>query len=220
MGTFQTLTFWIPGTPKGQGRPKITTRVRFKEKDAFTGEERWGLRHLEYPIVRSDPDSAKEAKRIRRLARDVMAKARLSPLTGPVFMACTSVFRVPESWSKTKKSTTVWHTDKPDATNVVKLIEDAGNTQQRRGEFFKAIECELLGVLWIDDAQVSCQCARKVYGAQEGTLVTIADLDPASLELRPADCQGVSWPVVPQVRAMIGIEEQLRLDCFGIPTVG
>ena len=220
MGTFATLTFWIPGTPKGQGRPQITTKVRFKEKDAFTGEERWGLRHLEHPIVRPDPDSSTEAKRIRKLARKIMAKAGLEPLCGPVFLGCTSVFRVPESWSKSKKQTTVWHTDTPDLTNVVKLIEDAGNTQQRRGAFLHALECELAGVLWIDDKQVSCQCARKVYGAQEGTLVTIADLDPASLELRPADCQGVSWPVVPEVRAMIGVEEQLRLDCFGIPTVG
>lgn len=221
---FSSATFWIPGTPKGQGRPDVTVKVRYKLRDPVTGgfatdpvtgEHVWQWRHLDYPIVQSDPESHKEAMRIRKIARKVMARLGLEPLPGPIFLGMTSVFVAPASWSKVRVASTVWHTDKPDASNVVKLVEDAANTQQRRGRWKTATEEELRGVLWVDDAQVACQSARKVYGAKEGSLVTVAQLDPCSMSLRPEDCQGVSWPVTAAVAEVIGAQEQMRLDCVG-----
>lgn len=227
-GNFRSVTFWIPGTPRGQGRPEVTANVRYKvkdpltgetKKDPFTGEDLWETRSLRYPIVRADPQTRAEAKRIRKIARSVMRELGLGPIEGPVFLALTAVFTMPPSWTAKKKATTVWHTDKPDSTNIVKLVEDAGNQQQARGEWAKATEEELRGVLWIDDSGNSCVCVRKVYGSQEGSLVTVAELDPSSLELRPFDCQGVSWPIVPEVKRVLrGSESQLRLDCDATET--
>ncbi len=214
VGTLSSATFWIPGPPQGQLRPLITTKIRYRCRDAFTGEMRMETKTLEHPIVRPHPDTEKEAKRVRKIARDAMAKLGIAPIDGPVFLGLTAVFLAPASWSKKKRDGNVWQTEKPDATNIVKLVEDAGNRQQRRGAWKHALEEELAGVLWRDDSQVSCLAARKVFGAQEGSLITVAELDPASLELRPADCQGVSWPIVPAVKALLhGNEQQMRLDC-------
>lgn len=213
MPVLHSATFWIPGTPQGQGRPQITTRIRYWCRDAFTGEKRLESKILEHPIVRPNPKTAVEAKRVRKIARDAMARLGVSRIEGPAFLGVTAVFVAPPSWSRTKREASIWHTDKPDATNILKLVEDAGNRQQRRGEWARALEEELAGVLWDDDQQASVVCARKIYGRQEGQLVTVAELDPRSLELRPADCQGVSWPVTDQVRSvLVGGEEQMGLE--------
>jgi crossover junction endodeoxyribonuclease RusA len=55
-----------------------------------------------------------------------------------------------------RPSAPVFHTTKPDATKMLRAVEDA-----------------ITGIGWKDDAQIACQIVSKIYGEKPGALITI-----------------------------------------------
>lgn len=207
MSNCRSVTFWIPGEPVGKKDQKTTTHIRYKDKE--TGE--WKVRQLKYPVHYKHPLTRIAENGIRETAKLAMARCGLEPFTGPVFLGITAVFVHPESWSERKKRDGHWHVTKPDGPNILELVADAGSKPQKRG-MAKKLGVELKGVLWIDDDQLAFSAVRKLYGRSEGLLVTVAELDPGSLEVSPDDCQGASWGITTAVRALVGVESQIRMD--------
>lgn len=83
------------------------------------------------------------------------------PLDGPVRMEVDAVWPWPKSWSAKKrlKFGALWKSSRPDASNIVKLVEDAMN-----------------GVVFLDDAQVvRCQITKR-YGESAATHIKIEPL--------------------------------------------
>jgi Holliday junction resolvase RusA-like endonuclease len=85
------------------------------------------------------------------------------PWDGPLGLAATFTLRRPKGHfgtgrnaRKLKPSAACWPVVKPDATKLLRAIEDA-----------------LTGVVWTDDAQVVEQLATKRYGEPEGAHVEI-----------------------------------------------
>lgn len=61
-----------------------------------------------------------------------------SPLTGPIILTVIATFPMPRSrWRKREPRQGGPHTKAPDLSNIIKIIEDAGNN-----------------VLWMDDKQI------------------------------------------------------------------
>ena len=89
------------------------------------------------------------------------------PFNGPIDLRVGAFFPVPKSWSKAKRAAalagTIRHTSKPDASNVVKLLEDALNR-----------------VVWADDAQVCDLTIRKRYSETPRLVVEVRPLQEAS----------------------------------------
>ncbi len=54
-----------------------------------------------------------------------------------------------------------WHANKPDATKLLRSLEDA-----------------LTGVLWIDDSRIVRQQVKKIYGARPGADVEVSGVSP------------------------------------------
>lgn len=104
------VTFKVPGTPQGKGRPravKIAGKARMataKETVAYEGL-------------------------IALAAQQAMAGR--PPLSGPVVLRVHAAFPVPPSWSKRKQSDAlagkIRPTGKPDLDNIVKAIGDGCN---------------------------------------------------------------------------------------------
>lgn len=85
------------------------------------------------------------------------------PLTGPLVVEVVFTMPRPKSHYRTGKHAGVvrddapaWHTKKPDATKLLRALEDA-----------------LTGVLWTDDAVIAEQRVDKVYGNRPGAYVTV-----------------------------------------------
>lgn len=119
--------FRVLGEPVGKGRPRFSAR---------------GGRPRAYTPAKT-----------RRYEQDVQAAAREAipePIRGPVRLDIQAVHGVPDSWPKWKRemarSGDLAPTGKPDASNVLKAIEDAIN-----------------GVAWYDDAQVVDMTIRREY---------------------------------------------------------
>ena len=83
------------------------------------------------------------------------------PIIGPVTLTALFELSVPSSWSKARRAAAIAHsirpTGKPDLDNYVKAALDAIN-----------------GIVVVDDAQVVEIRARKVYGLNPKTTVTVA----------------------------------------------
>jgi len=82
-----------------------------------------------------------------------------TPLLGPLKMAVIFQFQKPKSWSKTKKENAYWHTQRPDADNLLKSIKDAYN-----------------GLVFEDDAQVCIVEVKKIWGEFNNINVTIENI--------------------------------------------
>jgi Holliday junction resolvase RusA-like endonuclease len=80
------------------------------------------------------------------------------PLEGALSVGISFYFAMPKSWSAKKKSAMnmKYHTQKPDLTNLVKMLEDALN-----------------GVIWQDDSQISELMVKKRWGVEGCTEVSI-----------------------------------------------
>lgn len=134
------ITFHIPGQPQGKGRArvgKINGHARM-----FTPAKTVAYEGL-----------------IAHCAHQAMQGRAL--LEGPCAVTLDIVLQIPASWSNRKQAQaeagSIKPTTKPDASNVLKAIEDGCN-----------------GVVWKDDAQAVQVTMAKRYGANPGVTVTIA----------------------------------------------
>lgn len=88
-----------------------------------------------------------------KLMKDAILAASPVMFTGPICVSIDFTFTRPKSVSEKKRP----HPScKPDVDNVCKMVFDAGT-----------------GLLWKDDAQIVTLLARKIYGAQASTKITV-----------------------------------------------
>lgn len=95
--------FFVPGTPRGKGRP------RFARRGA-------GVR------VYTDAATSSYEDLIR-----AHCGWKLPPLEGPVSVIVSAQFEIPKSWSKAKRECARWHVVRPDHDNIGKIVTDALN---------------------------------------------------------------------------------------------
>lgn len=81
--------------------------------------------------------------------------------TGPVELEVECIFATPKSWSKAKTAEKMGraHCQKPDASNILKSVEDALN-----------------GIIYHDDAQVFRATLKKTWGEKAGFRVTVREV--------------------------------------------
>ena len=132
-------TFTIPGKPFAWKRP------RFNRKSGATFS-----------------DAPQEA--YFSTVGSIAARHVNGPIDGPVRLVIAATFAMPKSWSKKKRAAMAGrpHTQKPDLSNIVKAVEDAGNR-----------------ILFLDDAQIAMGAQSKVWGEVDQTVVTVEALDAA-----------------------------------------
>ena len=96
---------------------------------------------------------------IRWEAARIMAGKRL--LEGPLSVNARFIFVRPKSHTlkQRKAPNSHYKASKPDATNLLKLIEDALNK-----------------IVWNDDAQIAAVTVAKQWGVRPGTFITIETL--------------------------------------------
>lgn len=130
MGEPEVFSIRVPGEPVGKGRHRTTTiggKVR-----SYTP-----ARTREYE------------SRVASAGLDVID----SPLECPIGVQMMIVHRIPASWPKWKKvmaeTGELLPTGKPDASNIVKAVEDGLN-----------------GVAWVDDSQIVVLSAWRGYTSQ------------------------------------------------------
>ena len=128
----------IPGEPIGKGRPRLGRRHTYTPEKT----QRW------------EQAAAWEARR----------QHKGDPLEGPIDLDVRAVFAIPKSWPKWKREaaedTLVSHTVKPDASNVLKAVEDALN-----------------GIAFRDDSQISSVTIIKWYGSEPCVQVVCSTWD-------------------------------------------
>lgn len=96
-----------------------------------------------------------------------------APMPGPLRLTCR--FVMPYRKGDLKKDGTpkptapYWHTTKPDATKMLRALEDA-----------------LTAIAWHDDAQISCQQVSKTYGANPGASIRIETMSQPETPISPA----------------------------------
>lgn len=135
------ISFTVPGNPVAQPRARITTRGKFAH--AYTPKD--------HPI------------HAYRQAIQLQAKAAMagrSPIEGPICIEVTFSFQRPKSHTRKQRERHL-HCQKPDATNLLKGLEDALN-----------------GICWLDDSQI-CQIdwVRKQWSQDGGwTMVIIEEI--------------------------------------------
>lgn len=85
------------------------------------------------------------------------------PLSGPVELEATFVWRYPKSWPADKVAAArdgkIAHLHVPDVDNLLKLVQDGLN-----------------GIAYVDDSQIVKVTGWKRYGEESQTLVTVKDL--------------------------------------------
>lgn len=86
------------------------------------------------------------------------------PLEGAVAITYVAVFGIPKSWPKWKKETALngvlFHSSKPDTSNILKNAEDAFN-----------------GIVYRDDAQICRVAATKLYGEKPMVSVVVQPME-------------------------------------------
>lgn len=138
-----TVSFFVTGTPGTAGSKK------------FVGMSKAG-RGI---IIDS---SGKKGKDWRNLVASTAQEAMRDrvPLLGPLSLSV--VFTLPRRKADLRPDGTprptapTYHTTKPDATKMLRAVEDA-----------------MTGITWNDDAQIACQSVTKRYGDKPGAQVTI-----------------------------------------------
>jgi Holliday junction resolvase RusA-like endonuclease len=139
----------IWGEPIGKGRPRLGKgRVHTPEKTRA-----W------------EKKAAFEARR----------QYHGEPLEGPIDIDVQATFSVPKSWPLWKQLQAedgmVVHTIKPDASNVLKAVEDA-----------------LQGIVFRDDSQIAALSIEKWYGAMPGIQVNISKIDFPHSKSNRSEC--------------------------------
>lgn len=149
------IRFFVPGIPRPAGSKRaipLYVRGRLYVKNGR-------------PIINMVDDSGEKGKEWREIV-GATAKANFigeKILECPVRLCVAFIMPRPldHYMGKNKENAlTTWapalHTSKPDATKLLRAIEDA-----------------LTGVIWKDDAQVCWQVASKKYGSKPGAEVSI-----------------------------------------------
>ena len=108
----QKLKFEVPGSPKGQGRPKFST---------INGHAK-----------AYDPEKSRNYKAyVKLLATQAMKEQGFTMIDGPCCLDIMAFFEVPKSKSKKFKERALLGlerpTKKPDIDNIVKALQDALN---------------------------------------------------------------------------------------------
>lgn len=97
---------------------------------------------------------------VASLAADAMAGR--PALTGPVAVTVLAVLPIAKSWPKRDRAAALsgdkLPTGRPDLDNMLKLVSDGCN-----------------GIVWADDSQIAQIAARKIYGAEPRTVVTVEE---------------------------------------------
>jgi Holliday junction resolvase RusA-like endonuclease len=135
-----TYFFEVPGEPVGKGRPRFTR----------TG-------HTYTPKKTTDYEKA-----VREAFRD--AHPGHEPLEGPLSMEVYAFFSVPKSWPAKKREDALCGkllpTGKPDASNVLKAVEDALN-----------------GYAYKDDSLITDPSVQKRYSSRPRVEVSITTME-------------------------------------------
>lgn len=81
------------------------------------------------------------------------------PMAGPLFLSVVAIYPWPESWPAKKRAApgAEWKTSRPDAGNIVKLVEDSMNL-----------------IVYQDDAQIVRCTTEKRYGDVPGLSVAVS----------------------------------------------
>ncbi len=126
------IHFEIPGEPIGKGRPRFVKATG----RAFTPQK---------------------TRTFEAVVKDYGERAMgdRGPMEGPLRLILVACFLHPQSWSARKKEKTGWKTSKPDADNILKVM-DALNK-----------------VVWIDDAQLVDVRITKSYASRASLFVTV-----------------------------------------------
>ena len=136
---------------EGEPIPKLTHRDRRYGKGKYSSQSREKKRWQEEVNA--------------RLALTGQAFEEL--LKGPISLRLDFVMQIPLSWSKKKidalkDGKVIWHTVKPDTSNLIKWVEDG-----------------LTGIVWEDDKQVVLVHAMKYYGLKASTELWIQAVNQA-----------------------------------------
>jgi Holliday junction resolvase RusA-like endonuclease len=85
-------------------------------------------------------------------------------MEGPLLVTVVAKFAIPKSWPKWRQEAAerglVLHAVKPDASNVLKAVEDA-----------------LQGVVYRDDSQIAAVAVRKFYAPDPQVVVLVDSMD-------------------------------------------
>jgi Holliday junction resolvase RusA-like endonuclease len=103
---------------------------------------------------------------VARSASDAMGAA--DPFQGPVRIGLLISFPLPKSKRATRnRPAAYWHTSKPDASNILKAIEDAMN-----------------GIVYRDDSQIAEIAITKIYdqAGRASVLVTVSEIEGGTHE--------------------------------------
>jgi Holliday junction resolvase RusA-like endonuclease len=98
-----------------------------------------------------------------------MRAVGIEPLEGPLHVDLVAHMPIQKSWVKKKiqaaLSGCLLHTSKPDASNILKLVEDAAN-----------------GILFKDDSQIVSAIVTKEYSERPHYFLTICEMIPVGEE--------------------------------------
>jgi len=124
------VRFTVPGEPTAKGRARSFVR---------NGH-----------VAHYTPEKTARYENLVKLAAQQAMQGR-APVDGPLRLTVHAFFSIPASWSAKKRAAAVGKPviKKPDASNILKAIEDGMN-----------------GVVYIDDAQCAILRASKSYAEQ------------------------------------------------------
>lgn len=122
-----------------------------------------------FPVVVDDCKESRSWKtEVGQYAKDAWGDAPL--LLGPVRLVVVFIRERPKRHYGTgrnagivKANAETWHISKPDATKLLRAVEDA-----------------LTGIVWKDDSQVVMQCVEKRYGDKHLTIISVDELGEAT----------------------------------------
>ena len=137
------FVFFVPGLPKPSGSKKAFRHAKTSKVivvDACDGSRDWKTTVSQFALA---------------------ARAGCRPMDGPLRLVVE--FRMPRPKAhyrangELRDNAPAWHTNAPDATKLLRAVEDALN-----------------GVLWRDDRQVVLQSVYKAYGESPGANIMIS----------------------------------------------
>lgn len=149
----------LPGDPRGKGRP----RFRYvKPKDA----SRPG-----FVSVYTDAETVAYETALKWKGKAAM-RGR-PPLEGPLAVRVFAMMPIPKSWPNKRRDAAlagmVFPTGKPDADNILKMLDALNTKADRSGEpGFRGV--------WLDDAQIVRSLVVKEYGEHPGLIVEVYQL--------------------------------------------